>query len=236
MPRKPLIGITTDLAEPDRKPGAAPRIQSSMNYARAIAAAGGTPLLLPPIAELAEAHAAACDGFVLTGGADPRMEPLGGVTHPQAEPMHPQRQAYEFALLKAIDAYRDKPALGVCLGMQLMALHNGGTLDQHLPDSLPHAERHRKDFAHPIKPTHAAFPFGPITGSCATSNHHQAVNDPGRMRVLATSDDGVIEAVDDPGKPFYIGVQWHPERTSDPQLGAKVFEQLITAATKRANA
>lgn len=235
MRSRPIIGITTDVTQSDG-PAGATRAISSMNYARAVAAAGGVPVLLPPMVELAESHAQLCDGFVLTGGADPKMEPLGGVTHPKAETMHPQRQAYEFALLQAIDAHRAKPTLGVCLGMQLMTLHNGGTLNQHLPDTLASAERHRKDHAHPIVPVHHAFPFGDIAGCGAASNHHQAVAQPGRLRVLATSDDGVIEAVDDPDRAFYIGVQWHPERTSDPQLGSRIFERLIAAASVRTTA
>ena len=62
------------------------------------------------------------------------------------------------------------------------------------------------------------------------SSHHQAVRETGRLRVVAVADDGVIEAIDDPGRRFYLGVQWHPERTGDVSLGAGVFARLVEAA------
>jgi putative glutamine amidotransferase len=223
MPSAPIIGITCDIALSD---SGVPRAQSSLLYADAIARAGGTPILLAPVVSAINDQLALCRGVVLTGGNDPRMEPLGGVTHPRATTMHPRRQEYELALLRALDATPRTPALGICLGMQLMALHAGGTLDQHLPDNHPHAERHTKDYHHPIHPTDALFPFAP---ACAASNHHQGVSTPGKLRVLATSDDGIIECISDPSRPFYLGVQWHPERTRDAALGDEVFVKLVDA-------
>ena len=71
---------------------------------------------------------------------------------------------------------------------------------------------------------------GPRYQGVVHSDHVQALEDPGRLEVLATSDDGVIEAIFDPEHPFRIGVQWHPERTTDPAVGAGVFRDLLTAA------
>jgi len=231
--RRPLIGITPDVTEP--KPGSL-RSLGALTYQRAIANAGGIPLLLSPQPDLAAWYVSHLDGLVLTGGDDVRMETLGGVTHACAQPMHPARQEFEFALLKAIDARPELPVLGVCLGMQLMCLHNGGELIQHLADTLPNADRHRSDGVHTIAITeagasakHALVP-GPVT-----SSHHQAAKATGQLRATAVSDDGVIEAVEHPGKPFYLGVQWHPERTSNPQLGAGLFDRLIKAAGGRSH-
>lgn len=224
----PLVGITCDLAE---TPEGRLRAVGAAAYFDAVAAAGGVPVLLPPVAACAEEYVSRCDAIVLTGGQDPRMEPLGGITHPSAEPMHPRRQDFEFALLTALDKSRLKPALGVCLGMQLMSLNAGGALDQHLPDSLKTADRHSKDHQHRIEPVAGAAPQGgPIPAGLVASNHHQAVTNAGRLRVVARSEDGVIEAVDDPARPFYLGVQWHPERTPDQALGAGMFRRLIDAA------
>ncbi len=239
---KPLIGITCDIVLGSALGGAAvrERHQCPQTYSDAVARAGGVPVLLPPIVELAGAHAAACAGFVFIGGDDPRTEAFGVPTHPAATPLHPRRQAYELALLAALDRpeHTGRPALGVCLGMQLMALHKGGTLNQHLPDTLPlaAAARHVKDFAHPIVPetgvAGAAAVLGARAGALVASNHHQAVSNPGRLRVIARADDGVIEAVDDPARRFYVGVQWHPERTSDAGLGDALFARLIAACTR----
>ncbi|MFN0012610.1 MAG: gamma-glutamyl-gamma-aminobutyrate hydrolase family protein [Phycisphaerales bacterium] len=243
----PLIGITCDivLAAPLGASGGGvggqvrERHQCPHTYVAAVVAAGGTPILLPPIPELVEAHARLCAGFVFIGGDDPRTEAFGIPTHPAATPLHPRRQAYELALLAAIDQLAAErsaaPAtLGICLGMQLMALHKGGTLNQHLPDTLPPpaAARHVKDFHHPVilEPggNSHALPR-PHAGSLVASNHHQAVSHPGSLRIIARADDGVIEALDDPSRPFYLGVQWHPERTPDAALGQALFNRFIAA-------
>ncbi|MEX2217600.1 MAG: type 1 glutamine amidotransferase [Phycisphaerales bacterium] len=224
MARGPLIGITVDVIEE----GGRTRAILNMSYAESVAAAGGVPVLLPPIASLAGAHAAAFDGFVLTGGDDVRMEAFGEPTHPAAKPIHPLRQEYELALLDALrDARPAAPVLGVCLGMQLMSVHAGARLEQHLPERLPTAGQHKGE--HAISPLAGA--RGPLTLSAGpvASSHHQAVSDPGPLTVLAKSGDGVIEAVTAAGRKWYVGVQWHPERTADRDLGLGVFRQLVNA-------
>jgi putative glutamine amidotransferase len=226
---RPLIGITADLAELD---GSKARAQCGMAYVRAVAEAGGLPMVLPPVAELAPEFASRCDAVLFTGGADARMEEFGVPTHPEARPMHPGRQAFETALLKALDSRPQTPVLGVCLGMQMMALHAGGRMNQHLPDTLPTAAEHGGDAQHRLR---AVVPHAALADAGAglvTSHHHQAVEDPGKLRVVAASEDGVIEAVDDPKRPFYLGVQWHPERTELEALGQRLFEKLVEAARK----
>ncbi len=227
-PAHPLVGITADLAEPT--PGSL-RATCAMTYARAVTDAGGIPMILPPIPELAAEHARQCHAFILTGGDDPRTEPFGEPTHAKATLVHPLRQAYETALLDALTRRTEAPVLGVCLGMQMMALHAGGRLNQHLPDTVPTAERHANNAIHPIRPVESALsPL--IARGEVTSSHRQAVTDPGRLRVIAVADDGVIEAIDDPSHRFFLGVQWHPERTADPGLGIRLFERLIEAARR----
>lgn len=229
----PLVGITSDLIE--RSPGRW-SVAVARAYGDRVVAAGGIPVLLPPDPQLAAAHAAACDAFVFTGGNDPNMRQFGRETHPSATLMHPQRQEYETTLLCILRTdHPTKPVLGICLGMQMMCLDAGGELNQHLPDTHSTAAAHR-DADHPITPVVAVgegCPTWLAAGGMGNSNHHQAVANPGRdMRVLAVGDDGVIEAVVNPQRQFYVGVQWHPERTADERLGADVFRSLVQAAKR----
>lgn len=196
---------------------------------------GGTPVPLDKgdavgdrAAEFAARYLALCDAIIFTGGDDPATERYGEPTHPAAKLVHPDRQRFEEALLAALDEARQrvKPVLGICLGMQMMALHRGGALHQHLPDVLATAAEHQNDHQHTLEPA----PGAGLPRGAVASWHHQAVRDAGRLRVIARASDGVIEAIDDPARGFYLGVQWHPERTSDPKLGQELFDRLVKAA------
>lgn len=208
---RPVIGITADADDRCYK--------SARAYSHMIAQAGGTPIVLPHQVERLDEYLALCAGFVFSGGDDPRMEHFGRATHPLATPLHPERQAFEVALLERLP--RERPALGVCLGMQLMALVAGGDLHQRLPETLPTHEQHWGQKLHAIS--------GAIGTGEVQSHHRQAVSDPGRLEVAAVSNDGVIEALVDPACPFRVGVQWHPERTIDAALGLGLFERLVAA-------
>lgn len=214
---RPLIAVTSDVE--GRK------YTLKRNYVDAVRAAGGLPVVLPSLADLDADDLGRFDGVLLSGGDDAHVEHWGFDRHPQAEPMDLLRHQGEVRVLEALDRRPDLPVLGVCLGMQLMALHAGGRLEQHLPDVLATADHHRGDRLHRVHGT-----LG--TGDVA-SHHHQAVADPGRLRVLMHADDGVIEAVDDPTRPFALAVQWHPERTPDAALGAGVIRRLVEAARRR---
>ena len=228
--RRPIIGITADIIPHNGTDRAA----SPRTYDQAVRRAGGLPVLLPPLSTgyaRAVEYLSIIDGLVLTGGDDPRTEPFGEPTDPRVTPVHDDRQASESALLDGI--LRSSPAmpvLGVCLGMQMMALHAGGRLDQFMPDTVPSAERHW-DREHVIL-TEGRGPL--VSDGTIFSRHKQVVTDPGSLRVAARSDDGLIEAVCDDRKPFYLGVQWHPERTAFDPLGDAVFRALIAAAQQNA--
>lgn len=205
-----------------------------LTYARAVADAGGWPVILPPLVELIPAHLKRCHGFILIGGDDPRMESFGAATHAKATPVHELRQRFDTELLEALMDRPDVPTLGVCLGMQMMALVAGGAMDQHLPETLETADRHYNDATHGItlkgKGVLASVVGQESGGVKVTSHHRQAVSNAGSLRVAAVSEDGVIEAIESPNARFFLGVQWHPERTKDELVGAEIIRRLVSEA------
>ena len=211
---QPLIGLTPDFVEG--------RIALRPTYLDAVRSAGGLPVVLSGDPADVPAAVERCDGLIFTGGDDPIMEAFGTETHPAATPVDPRRQAFELALLSTLDHRPDKPVLGVCLGMQMMGLHAGGELDQHLPETLPSFQLHADGCEHAIN--------GSLGDGIVWSRHRQALVDPGSLSVVATATDGVIEAVEAADRRLYLGVQWHPERTVESELGAGLFKRLVEAA------
>ncbi len=252
--RPPLIGITLDNVDNTAASG---RYEAGVGYSAAVTRAGGLPVLLPHEPERVGDYVALCDGLVLTGGVDPDTAALPAdwpgcePVHPSARLMDPRRQAFELALLAEMDrAKPDAPLLGICLGMQLLALHHGGRLNQYLPDTHPPevVARHRQaDHAVRVvvedgvlalgspatpgggQPLRRRAGSGAAWGHVIHSHHQQAIADAGFLRVAAVAEDGIIEAVDDPARPYRVGVQWHPER-SDGALNRGLFERLVDAA------
>ena len=220
--QRPFIGIGADLARDEQ---ARPRHQVRATYVDAVVRAGGIPVILPASAEARCAALDRLDGVVIVGGDDIDTRPLGVPLHPMARVMDPERQSAELAMLAALDARPAMPVLGICLGMQLMGVHRGATLIQHLDDRIPDAARHRDDRVHAVD---TSIGRGPVA-----SWHHQALADAPGFAEIGRSDDGVLEAIRDDGRPFYLGVQWHPERTADPALGDGVFRLLVQAALRR---
>ena len=206
----PIIGITADQHKN--------RHRVSEGYAKAVHRGGGIPILLPPILRQESNYLTICDGFVFSGGDDPIMEQWNIPTHPKATPVEQNRQTFETSLLGVLQELPDIPVLGVCLGMQWMGLLAGGSLEQDLLE--PFASLH-KDGEHAI---HGEFGEGIVH-----TNHHQALSDVGSLTVVATAEDGIIEGVRDGSKNWYVGVQWHPERTENVLLGQNLFSQLVTA-------
>lgn len=241
MPNRPAIGITVDNKGNSAQTGT---YESAIRYSQAVQMAGGLPVLLPHCPELAAAYVQQVDGLILTGGADPVMEQFGCATDGRARRIDQNRQAYELALLVAVDEQRDgalndsadTPVLGVCLGMQLMALHKGATLDQYMPESMGTAAAsiHVDNAEHTL----AFEQFDSVLGQSdqpIVSSHRQRITDAGAMRVVARADDGTIEAIDDPNRPFYLGVQWHPERkdsAEDDPLNLGLIKRLVETAAR----
>jgi putative glutamine amidotransferase len=196
------------------------------DYVAAVTLAGGRAVLLPPDDQDADVLRA-LDGLVLAGGPD--VDPA--LYGEQPEPLTvsvPERDSAEMFLVRAaLD--QKMPVLGVCRGMQLLAVAAGGRLHQHLPDVLGH-EKHRpapgvygEQEAHFEPGSRIAALMG--DDRAIHCFHHQGVADPGTLTVTGRADDGTIEAIEDPAHRFALGVQWHPEVTRD----ARLFGALVAA-------
>jgi putative glutamine amidotransferase len=201
-------------------------------YVEAVEKAGGAVVIVPPNAGDAVEVINALDGLLLAGGADLGPELYGAATDPETLGVRPDRDAGEVAALDAaLD--RDLPTLGICRGMQLMAIAAGGSLHQHLPDVVGH-EQHRAEVGvfgrHAVRLAEGSR-VGSLLGSTAevASYHHQGVESAGSLTVTAWAEDDTIEAVENPTKRFAVGVLWHPEVADDPRL----FEALVDAARHR---
>ena len=217
MPR-PIIGISCNVKEENGK-----TFYILHNaYVNSVKDAGGVPLLIPHHANLADETLDALDGVLLTGGDDIDVRQFGQHLHAKADLMPALRQQGEFALLAALDDRPNLPVLGICLGMQLMGVHHGCPLIQHLHDVIPNGDRHVGNKIHPIT--------GSIGSGPVTSSHHQALASAGPFETLALSDDGVLEAIRLANRAFYVGVQWHPERTNEANLGLGIIQKLVNAA------
>lgn len=216
--RRPRIGLTPDI---DALSAPETNYVLRRNYADAILAAGGLPFILPYCDDVA-ACLDALDAVVITGGMfdiDPavyRGKPMPGVV------TKPVRTAFEKALIDATLA-RDMPILGICNGLQLLAVALGGQLVQHIPGEIAQPLEH-KPAAPASQPHHTVdirpgSRLGRLTGGGrhrVNSMHHQSVLPSSRYDAVAHAPDGVVEAIEVPDRCFCLGLQWHPEyHTSD---------------------
>jgi putative glutamine amidotransferase len=201
------------------------------DYAIAVEAAGGTAVLLPPSTPYADAAAsvvARLDGLVISGGADVQPERYGQTPAPETVKWREDRDAWELALLDAAYA-RDLPVLGVCRGMQVMAVHAGGSLDQHVPDLVGHEEHNPGgdafgDTAVRIDPSSRLATI--VESVPVACHHHQSVREHPGFTAVAWAADGLLEAMEAPGETLRLAVQWHPEVRADRGL----FQALVDAA------
>ncbi|MHB1846673.1 MAG: gamma-glutamyl-gamma-aminobutyrate hydrolase family protein, partial [Deltaproteobacteria bacterium] len=239
-----LVGLTADLAENGAagRPGESGplfhRHELRHAYAEAILACGGLPVVLPTSTVPADELVERLEALVLTGGAfDIPPSDYGEAPAPGLGPLKPDRTAFERGCFLAAER-RGLPILGICGGMQLIAVARGGALYQHLPAELPglaHEQPNdRREPGHRVRLREGSL-LAHATGTTelwVNSSHHQGVKRLGaRLVACGSSDDGLVEAIEDPSRPFLVGVQWHPELrcgTTPPER--RLFERFIEAA------
>jgi putative glutamine amidotransferase len=198
-------------------------------YARAIESVGAEPLLREAIPGI---EIGSCRGLLLTGGSDVDPSLYGETPSPETEPPDPYRDAVESALIDEAFA-RDLPLLAICRGLQILNVHLGGSLVQHLPTVARHVRR----TSDKSQPAHrVAIEPGTLLASIARSDtwevnsrHHQAIARiaPGLRICARDPEDGIIEAVELPLKRFVLAVQWHPENQAPTDSGQRhLFESF----------
>jgi putative glutamine amidotransferase len=235
---KPLIGVTTSELRPSsagtlRRHGEPPHAEMAlgMTYLRAIEAAGGLPVVLPPLGDAA-AFVERLDGICLSGGPDLDPDAYGAAErHLELGPTEPALDAFELELARAADA-SGLPLLGICRGAQALNVARGGTLHQHLPGHRQTEPATATTHAVHVEP---GTRLADVTGEGVlrvNSFHHQGVDELGRgLRAVAYAADGIIEAVEEPGPRLVLGVQWHAEGLIGLARHRALFEALVVAAS-----
>lgn len=242
MSRTPVIGISCYVEPVDRGDWSdQPSAVLPMMYVGQVEAAGGLAVILPPRIDatdaLAEQALSRVDGLIIAGGADVESSRYDEEPHPSVQSARPDRDEWELALAR-VSATRGVPTLGICRGMQVMAVAAGGRLEQHVPDRTgtqlhsPHLGAYAHHPVTPVPGTALAALLGEEPREVPTY-HHQSV----RPETLggtayvpsAWHEDETLEAMEDPGSRFRLAVQWHPEAGDDRRL----FDALVRAAAEQ---
>jgi putative glutamine amidotransferase len=244
---RPLIGITTsEVRVPDHghpTPQADPprtEMVLGMKYCMAVEAAGGLPVVMPPMRDEAiDALLDRLSGVCLSGGPDIDPGTYGGRYHPKLGPTEPDLDRFELELVRGA-LERGMPVLAICRGAQMLNVALGGNLYQHLPEDFGEDVDHRKrkaddpDTAHDVTVEPRTTLAGALHRDGEThvnSFHHQAAHDLGRgLCPVAWAPDGVVEGIELPDREFVVGVQWHAEALTDRPEQAALFESFVSAA------
>ena len=223
---RPIIGITCYVEEAARGVWESmPHALLPYNYVAKVERAGGIAVLIPPRvdadAEMARAVVSRLDGLMLAGGVDVEPRRYAAQPHPSVQQARPDRDAFELALA-AVTREWDTPVLGICRGMQVMAVAAGGTLEQHLPDLVGHDEHS------PAPGVYGSHSVRTVEGTTVSallgqevvipSYHHQSVSSHPGYLPAAWAPDGTLEAMEHPASRFRLAVQWHPEAGPDDRL------------------
>jgi putative glutamine amidotransferase len=238
---RPFIGINADFVGASKVARAHARLGAG--YFDTIVAAGGLPVLLPPLGKepLLDSLLDRLDGVILSGGLDMDPRRQHQPSHPSIQPMAERREENDRILVRSV-LERQMPVLAIGVGMQQLNAACGGSLYLHLPEDLPRALPHRDCTGGPHR--HAVllepqtrveeiYGEGEIR---VNSDHHQAVREVGDgLRVGARAPDGIIEAIEaEDANWFCIGIQWHPESETASALDMQLFECFVQACLRQA--
>lgn len=237
---RPVIGLTHSIQEDET------RLMMPMSYANVICEAGGTPVLLPITRdeEVIEAYAALVDGVIFSGGNDVAPHSYNENQLWACGDVVPLRDLFEIELIRTLlEKYPEKPILGICRGEQILNVALGGTLYQDLRSQMPGSIAHQQHQIAPYASHHVLIDAGTKLHSIygmgqvwTNSHHHQAVKNlaPG-LRITARAEDGVVEGFEKPDHPYFIGVQWHPERLverAENEIHKRLFKSFVDACRK----
>ena len=232
---KAIIGINVDIEGDNPK-----KATIQANYYESITRAGGIPVLIPPLSDddLGELLKR-LDGILLIGGYDYCPSTYGEEKHESVELAHNDRLDFDFRLLNRSLEEKNLAVLGICAGCQILNIGLGGSLHQDIPSAFPESPVQHSSpngwqdgfHNHIVKlspGTKLASIYGKQEFDVPTS-HHQAVKNLGKGLIpTAEAEDGIVEALELPGRPFVIGVQWHPER--DYPGNEQLFKAFVQAA------
>jgi putative glutamine amidotransferase len=235
---RPIIGVCAAVERVKWGPWDETVAMLPRSYIRAVQAAGGLPVLLPPddaVAEEPDALLDRVDALILAGGADIDPASYGARPHPDLDHTVPERDRFELALAhRALE--RELPLLAICRGMQMLNVACGGTLHQHVPDVVGHEEhRHTPgQFTdHEVELESGSLAARAVGSerSAVKSHHHQGVDELGEGLVASgwADDDGLVEAIEDRDRRFVLGVLWHPEQDESSRLIAALVDEARQA-------
>jgi putative glutamine amidotransferase len=245
---RPIVAVTIDrraagpapAAPPGRQRPPLPEVYGKAAVVQAIRSAGMEPVLLPPHGQdpgdLLDWTMRSCAGVVITGGAfDIHPSLYGKAVTGRLDRVDAARTGLELALARrCLD--EGLPLLGLCGGLQALAVAAGGTLVQDIASDLAHEQdAPPTEASHPVRLTagHLRDAAG-VDTLRVNSTHHQAIWEPGDLRITGRAPDGVVEAAEHAAHPFALGVQWHPELLDDDAAGRAPFRALCEAIHREA--
>lgn len=225
--RQPLIGLSANYEGIDAT--------LRERYYKQVVEAGGVPVIIPPVADTAVIintlqH---LDGLILTGGGDHNPLWMGEEPSPRLHNINRERDLAELMLVR-LAFNRQIPMLGICRGIQTLAIALGGKVEQDIEQQVKHSQdADRSEPTHSVSLVKGSTLYN-IYGSeriMVNSFHHQAVSQPGKhFRVIARSADNIIEAIESSEYKAILGVQWHPEWLEED--GQKIFRWLVEQASE----
>ena len=238
MSGRPIIGILMDF-EAEGSFSTRPHYALRTGYFDAVWKAGGTPIAIPYIDAAIDSYLQLCHGFLFPGGFYPFPARLYAEPPVTDEALHPRFLFEEQLMAQVVE--KDRPVLGICAGMQVLAGLYGGTFHRNLHDvvdtSIDHLnERPAEQTAHGVEIADGS-QLHEILGirefQVNTAHNEALSNQPPGLMINARADDGVIEGVEVSGKRFCMGVQWHPEFfTKDQDPNFNLFKGLVDTARK----